>query len=268
MSDRQITYLPPKRLQPYPQNARTHSNRQIGQLARSIQQLGFIAPIIVDEDHVILAGHGRWLAALRLGLRKVPTIIIGGLSAEQKGAYRLADNRLVEKAGWDRATLALELSELAPLLVEAGLDVDLTGFEPAEIDLLMDDHVDREDDPADEIPTIEKATVSRRGDLWLLDRHCLLCGNACEAADVCKLMGRERAAMVFADPPYNIRVSSIQGRGRRKHANFVMASPGPIAAQGCDRQQAGAKACRQACAPGDCKDLAPKAPPPEHLRPA
>src|ERR1700730_3918858 len=105
MSDRQITYLPPKQLRPYPQNAHTHCNTQIGQVARSIQQLGFIAPIIVDEDHVILAGHCRWHAALTLGLRKFPTIIIGGLSAAQKRAYRLADNRLVEKAGWNRATL-------------------------------------------------------------------------------------------------------------------------------------------------------------------
>jgi DNA modification methylase len=224
MSDRQITYLPPQQLRPYPQNAHTHGNTQISQVARSIQQLGFIAPIIVDEDYVILAGHCRWLAALKLGLRKVPTIIIGGLSAEQRRAYRLADNRLVEKAGWDRATLALELSELAPLLGEAGLDIDLTGFEPAEIDLLMGDHVDREDDPADEIPTIEEATVSRRGDLWLPDPHCLLCGNACEETDMRKLMGRERAAMMFADPPYNVPVPSVQGRGRRKHPNFVMAS--------------------------------------------
>jgi DNA modification methylase len=224
MSDRQITTLPPKRLRPYPQNAHTHSNKQISQIARSIQQLGFIAPIIADENYVILAGHGRWLAALNLGLGKVPVIVIGGLTAEQKRAYRLADNRLVEKAGWERATLALELSELAPLLIEAGLDIDLTGFEPAEIDLLMADHVDREDDPADESQPIAETVVSRAGDLWLLGGHRMLCGNSCETADMSRLMGRDRVAMTFSDPPYNLAVKSIQGRGKRKHAEFAMAS--------------------------------------------
>src|SRR3954447_21865645 len=181
-------------------NSRTHSKKQIAQIPRSIRQYGFTAPIIVDEDHVILAGHGRWLAAKQLNLQLVPVVVLSGLSDAERRAYLLTDNKLNENSGWDRSALALEIKELAPLLADAGLDIDLTGFEPAEIDALMGDLVDPDQDPADELPDLHHRQISRRGDLWRLGRHRLLCGDAREGSDWRKLMAGEAAAMVFGDP--------------------------------------------------------------------
>ena len=211
-------------LRAHPANSRTHSKKQIAQIARSIGQFGFTAPIIIDENSVILAGHGRWLAARHLKLAHVPVVVVSGLSDAARRAYLLADNKLVENAGWDRGALAGELKELAPLLMDAGLDIQLTGFEPAEIDILMGDLVDSEEDPADKLPGIARTPISRRGDLWCLGKHRLLCGDAREAPDVAKVMGGQRAAMVITDPPYNVAISSIQGRGKIKHREFVAAS--------------------------------------------
>jgi DNA modification methylase len=151
-------------------------------------------------------------------------VVLSGLSDTQKRAYLLADNKLAEKAGWDRATLAVELNSLAPLLEGAGLDISLTGFEPAEIDSLMGDLVDSEADPADQPPPLAAEPVSRAGDLWLLGPHRLLCGDAREASHFRTLMGSDLAAMVFADPPYNVCIRSVQGRGKIKHGDFAMAS--------------------------------------------
>jgi DNA modification methylase len=212
------------KLRAHPANARAHSKKQIGQIARSIRQFGFTVPIIVDENNVILAGHGRWLAAQHLGLPLVPVVVLSGLSDAERRAYLLADNKLVEKAGWRRGALALELKELAPLLADAGLDIELTGFEPAEIDALLGDLVDREQDPADELPVLAKQPVSRTGDLWVLGPHRLLCADARQGRDVRKLMGGECAAMVLTDPPYNVPISSVQGRGKIRHREFLAAS--------------------------------------------
>jgi DNA modification methylase len=212
MPANQIEEVSTRTLRAHPSNSRTHPHKQIRQLARSIEQFGFTT------------GHGRWLAAQQLGLPSVPVVVLSGLSDAQKRAYLLADNKLAEKAGWDKATLAVELSSLAPLLEEAGLDIELTGFEPAEIDTLMADLVDPEADPADEPPPIAKEPISRAGDLWLLGSHRLLCGDARQNADFRKLLGTDHAAMVFADPPYNVSVRSVQGRGNIKHDDFVMAS--------------------------------------------
>ena len=211
-------------LRAHPANTRTHSKKQIAQIARSIRQFGFTAPIIIDENNVILAGHGRWLAARQLELSNVPVVVLSGLGDAERRAYLLADNKLVENAGWDRGALAVELTELAPLLADAGLDIELTGFGPAEIDALMGDLIDPEQDPADELPVIGGTPISRRGDLWQLGEHHLLCGDAREASDVAKLMGGQSAAMVITDPPYNVAISSIQGRGKIKHRDFVAAS--------------------------------------------
>ena len=127
----QIQQLPIRDLKPNPKNVRTHSRRQIGAIGKSIKQAGFITPIIADENGVILAGHGRWQAANQLRLRTVPVITVSGLSDVERRAYVLADNKLAERAGWDRPALALELNALAPLLAEHGLEIQLTGFEPA-----------------------------------------------------------------------------------------------------------------------------------------
>jgi DNA modification methylase len=149
---------------------------------------------------------------------------VSHLSEAEKRALVLADNKIAENAGWDREILAAELGDLARLLPQANLDIEITGFEAPEIDRLMGDLVDGEDDPADDVPKLTEEPVSRRGDLWLLGRQRLVCGDATSAADVETLMAGERAAMVFTDPPYNVRVASIQGRGNIKHREFVSGS--------------------------------------------
>lgn len=197
-----------------PTNARTHSKKQIAEIAQSIKEFGFAVPIVADEQLVILAGHARYDAGRLLGYRSVPVVILSGLSAAKRRAFVLADNKLAEKAGYDRQALAVELDQLAPLLAEEGYDIALTGFEPAEIDSLVGELVDREDDPADELPEVASQAISRIGDKWQLGAHRLLCGDATKEADVRKLMGRKCAVMVFTDPPYNVRISSVQGRGK------------------------------------------------------
>jgi DNA modification methylase len=213
-------------LRAHPANAHAHSKKQIAKIARSIRQFGFTAPIIVDENNVILAGHGRWLAAQHLGLDLVPVVVLSGLSDTERRAYLLADNKLVEDAGWDRAALALELKELAPLLADAGLDIHLTGFEGVEIDQLLIDFEEDAADPEDSIDPkwLKDGVASKPGDLWVLGDHRLLCGDARSAADIACLMASCRADMAFLDPPYNVRIAGVVGRGKTKHSEFAMAS--------------------------------------------
>ena len=219
MPTHQVRTLSVNELRPHPNNARTHSKKQVRQIADSIACFGFTSPILTDENNTVLAGHGRLAAAKLAGIETVPTLVVSGLTEAQKRAYVLADNKLAEKAGWDRNTLAVELDNLAPLLSEIGLDVSITGFEPAEIDILLGDLSDPEADPGDEPPTLATESVSRIGDVWLLGarRHRIICGDARNASHFRKLMGGGRAAMVFADPPYNLTVNAIQGRGKIKH---------------------------------------------------
>jgi DNA modification methylase len=220
----QIKLVPLRDLKPSTRNARTHSKKQINQIANSIQRFKWTYPILVDDNGEIICGHGRWQAAIHLGLNKVPVIVMSGLSDAEKRALALADNKIAANSGWDRAVLAAELGELATLLPECNLDLEITGFEPAEIDALMGDLVDRERDAADDIPHIEQIPVSRKDDYWELGENRLLCGDATTVAQLGALMGRNRAAMVFADPPYNVRIASVQGRGKIKHREFASAS--------------------------------------------
>lgn len=203
---------------------RTHSKKQIRQIANLVLCYGWTYPILIDEDGVIICGYGRYLAALELGLKEVPTIIMSGLSDAKKRLLTIADNKIPTNAGWDYPVLAAELGELAILLPECQLSIELTGFEAAEVDSLMSDHLDSEREPSDVIPETESRAVSQTGDLWTLSKHRLLCGDSREPGHVKKLMGTTRAAMVFTDPPYNVRVSSVQGRGKIKHREFVAAS--------------------------------------------
>jgi ParB-like chromosome segregation protein Spo0J len=202
-------------------NSRTHSKKQIRQIANSIRRFGWTYPILTDENNIILAGHGRYDAALQLGLREVPIIVLSGLNDAEKRALALADNQIATKAGWNRQLLAEELGELARLLPECNLDLEITGFETAEIDSLLGELVDPERDPADEVPPPQKTAISKIGDLWELGPHKLLCGDAKSAADVRRLMGAEPAKMVITDPPYNVPIKQVQGRGRIKHADFA-----------------------------------------------
>jgi DNA modification methylase len=209
-----------------PRNARTHSKRQVQAIAESIKAFGFTNPVLVDDDDMILAGHGRFQAAKLLGLDAVPAIRISQLTEAQKRAFVLADNKLSERAGWDRELLAVELGELAVMLPDLGLSVDLTGFEVGEIDAILTDvEEDKAASRGDEVIPLPEKPVSRLGDLWVLGRHRLLCGDARDPAALRALLGNEPADMVFTDPPYNVRIDGhVLGKGRHRHAEFAMAS--------------------------------------------
>jgi hypothetical protein len=223
---REIEFVPLDLLKRNPRNARTHSKKQIRQIADNIAAYGFTAPVLIDENSLLLAGHGRLEAAKLLGLKKIPAFRLNGLSETQKRALLLADNKIAANAGWDRERLAIELPELAELLIDEGLDLSITGFEPAEIDQLVTDFEENSADPADTIQNnwLSVVPVSQPGDLWQLGPHRLLCGDARYAANLECLLGDEQAAMAFLDPPYNVRVGSVVGRGRIKHGEFAMAS--------------------------------------------
>jgi ParB-like chromosome segregation protein Spo0J len=166
MKHREIALVSVRKLRPNKRNARTHPQKQIRQIQSNYRRFGWTSPIIVDEKNVILAGHGRYEAALQLGLLEVPVIVVEGLNDAEKRALALADNKIAENAGWDRKRLAEELTELANLLPECNLGLDITGFAPAEIDGLLGDLVDPELDPADEVPSPKDRSISKIGDLW------------------------------------------------------------------------------------------------------
>jgi DNA modification methylase len=214
----------PGSLRTNPRNVRVHSKKQIRQIVNSIKAVGFVGAVIIDEADLVLAGHGRLRAAQLLGMALVPTLTLAGLSEAQKRAFILADNKIGENAGWNRELLVKEFGELAPLLEPLNWDLTLTGFEPAEIDAMIADLGAEKPDPADIPPAIEKVAVSRAGDIWILGRHRLFCGDARSESDLDRLMRGEQAVMVFADPPYNVRIADVQGRGRIKHPEFAFAS--------------------------------------------
>jgi DNA modification methylase len=222
----EIEFVHVDTLRPNPRNAHTHSKKQTHQIADSIVACGFATPVLIDENSMLLAGHGRLEAAKLLGLERIPAIRLHGLSEAQKRVLLIADNKIADNAGWDFERLAIELPELEELLIAESLDISITGFEPAEIDQLVSDFEDDTADPADDIQTDwhSLAPVSRPGDLWQLGSHRLLCGDAREPANLDRLLGDEQAAMAFLDPPYNVRVRSVVGRGRIKHDEFAMAS--------------------------------------------
>src|SRR6187551_1192967 len=163
-----VNLLPLDILKPHPRNARTHSKKQIRQIADSIVAYGFTVPLLADESLMTLAGHGRLEAAKLVGLSEVPVIVLEGLSEAKKRALVLADNKIAENAGWDRERLAIELPELAELLIDQKLDISITGFAPVEIDQLASDFEEETADPADglEGAWISTAVVTKPGDLW------------------------------------------------------------------------------------------------------
>ena len=221
-----IEVLPLRGLRPAQRNPRTHSKKQIRQIADSMRRFGFINPLIVDDCGRIMAGHARAEAAKLLGLSQLPVIRLSHLTETEVRAYLLADNKLAENAGWDRELLAIELEELRIALPEVGLDIGITGFEPGEIDSIMIDFQDGQTNPADEISSSEAETaVARKGDLFVLGRHRLLVGNARDERYFAQLMQGEVADMAFLDPPYNVKIDGhVGGRGRIKHREFAFAS--------------------------------------------
>jgi hypothetical protein len=221
--DRRIELLPPNGLIPYEGNARTHSKKQVRQIADSIIKFGFNNPVLIDDDGGIIAGHGRVAAAKLLSLAAVPALRLSHLSEAEKKAYIIADNRLAELAGWDREVLAIELQGLTDL----DFEVEVTGYETGEIDIVLADPDDAKAEaaaPEDEVPEPHQGPItSWLGDVWVLGKHRLLCGDARDADAYHRLLDGQKAEFVFADPPYNVAVEDVY-RGSIDHREFAMAS--------------------------------------------
>lgn len=204
----QIEHLPIDGLIPYARNSRTHSPEQVAQIAASIREFGFTNPVLIDADGGLIAGHGRVMGARQLGLSTIPCIRLGHLTDAQKRAYVIADNKLALNAGWDDELLALELKDLQAM----DYDLALTGFDLGDIDELLAslDAMPEGETDADAVPEVKAEAVSQPGDIWLLGKHRIMCGDSTDAAQVAVLMGGGVADMVFTDPPYNV---AYEGRG-------------------------------------------------------
>lgn len=252
MAKLSIKYISTATLVPYANNARTHSEEQIGQIAASIREFGFNNPVLIDEGNNIIAGHGRVLAAQRIGLDKVPTVCLAHLSDSQRQAYILADNKIALNAGWDFDKLSEEIQALADM----EFDISVVGFNEAELESLlsMDDTLPpgevrhefqppepkpekkpaevvssglTDDDQAPE-PDEEDEPVVQRGDVFRMGDHRLMCGDSTQPGEVALLMLGSRADMVFTDPPYNVSIKGLGSGGDNtvigKHGEFMMAS--------------------------------------------
>ncbi|MEO3476017.1 ParB/Srx family N-terminal domain-containing protein, partial [Roseomonas sp. CAU 1739] len=195
-------------LVPYARNARTHSDEQVAQIAASIREFGFTNPVLTDGANGIIAGHGRVLAARKLGLDEVPVIELAHLTPAQRRAYVLADNKLALNAGWDEDLLRLELTELQ----ELGFDLDLTGFDADEIAGFLADPTTGLTDP-DDIPPLPEAPVSQLGDVWLLGRHRLACGDCTDPAVVAAVLRSVRPHLMVTDPPYGVATTPSGATG-------------------------------------------------------
>lgn len=222
MTNLQIQTIQLTDIRTYKNNPKLHNRAQVAKIRESIRQFGFINPVLLDENLEIIAGHGRLAAAQDMGMRDVPAIILSHLTDAQKRAYRIADNKLTELGKWSIELLNLEFSELSNLNLDFNLEI--TGFETAEIDLILDG--DGASDPkADVVPALtDEDHRCHRGDIWKLGRHTIVCGDALMAESYAAIMGDERAQMVLTDAPYNVKVKSIGSMGKIKHDEFAMAS--------------------------------------------
>ena len=214
--------VPVASCKPLGRQTRKHPPQQVRKLAASLGRFGFVIPILIDRDNRVVAGWGLVLAARQRGLDEVPAIVVTDLSEAELRALRLALNRITEDSAWDREALALEFSEILDLAPE--LDLEVSGFEMGEIDVILDGGgLDEED----ELPQIDTALapVCRLGDLWVLGEHRLFCGDALQAESYARVLGTEQADMMFADPPYNVPIAGhASGLGAVKHSDFAMAS--------------------------------------------
>ena len=193
---------------PYVRNARTHSEAQVAQIAASIREFGFLSPILVAEDNTILAGHGRLAAALKLGLKKVPCVKENHLTETQKRAYIIADNKLSLNAGWDSELLAVELSELEG----ADFNLDLLGFDEAELSGIFDADKDVSDDDFDVEKELEEPCFSKTGDIWTLGKHRVICGDSTNSSTFEKLLGETKVNLVCTDAPYFVNLENASGK--------------------------------------------------------
>ena len=222
--DLNVQQIELEQLVPYARNARTHSESQVAQIAGSIAEFGFVNPVLIGGDNIIIAGHGRVMAAKKLGLQTVPTIKLDHLTENQRRALVIADNKIAENAGWDEELLRLELQNLA----DEDFDLDLLGFDDVELDDLLTSLDDDEAAALDEnIPEVQENPVSRTGDIWIMGEHRLLCGDSTSEADMKKLMAGELADMVFTDPPCNVNYGDtakdkLRSKGGAKAGRKIM----------------------------------------------
>jgi DNA modification methylase len=217
-----IELVPRASLIPNPRNARTHTDKQIHQIAASIRRFSWLVPIVVDDKNQIAAGHGRWLASAVLQMELVPIIRVKFLTEADRRAFTLAENRIAELSGWDDDLLAEELR----FLLEDGFELEITGFSTSDLDFAIVDEAPPSEPEMIELRDPSKEAVSRPGDLWLIGpHHRLFCGDSRDVASFETLLGDERAKLVFADAPYNVPIDGhVSGNGRAHHREFEMAS--------------------------------------------
>lgn len=201
----EITYRKVGELVPYVNNARTHSDEQVAQICASIREYGWTNPVLIDENGMIIAGHGRVMAAQRMKMEQVPCIVLSGLTEAQKKAYVIADNKMALNAGWDDEKLKLELENLK----ELDFDLELTGFDSDELDQLLSiDDIEELPEDIDDVPEPPKEAKSKLGDIYKLGNHRLMCGDSTKLEDIEKLMDGKKADMVFTDPPYGMNLDT------------------------------------------------------------
>jgi DNA modification methylase len=220
---RQLISVKIGELKANPTNPRKHSRQQVRAIATSLDAFGFNAPILIDRDKNVIAGHGRLEAAKLLGYSHVPAISLEHLDPQRARAYMLADNKLTDRSQWDDGKLAVHLKELSELALD--FEIEATGFELPEIDLRIQSLDGSDIDTTDEFDSLSGPATSQAGDLWILGDHRLYCGSSLETASYERLLQSERAAAVFADPPYNVRIEGhVTGNGTTRHREFAMAS--------------------------------------------
>ncbi|MGY4472306.1 hypothetical protein ACVWWK_008015 [Bradyrhizobium sp. LB9.1b] len=222
-SDLRVEYVSPQDLRPNTTNSKGHPKRQVEKITKSIERFGFANPVLISDEMEIIAGHGRVQAAKKLGLSLIPAVRLTCLTAAERLAYSLADNRLAEFSRYDRKQLAIQLKQLQRL----GFDeVEVTGFSVDDLDIRLDQPAELNGHPVgpdDELPTPAKGVVSHRGDLWKLGRHYLLCGDPTSATDVRRLMRGQRAQAVFLDPPRCLATGGFSGRDGHFDPDVAMA---------------------------------------------
>ena len=212
-----IERWPLARLIPHVRNARTHSEEQVAQIAGSIAEFGFVNPVLVGDDGIIVAGHGRVMAARKLGLSEAPVIVLSHLTPVQRRALMIADNQITTNSGWNEEMLAAELATLK----EDAFDLDLLGFGDAELDRLLAMELEPEDD-ADEVPDPPVDPISRPGDLWICGEHRVLCGDATLLSDIEAVLGGELADVCFTDPPYNVNYANGSDKKRSSRKRPIL----------------------------------------------
>ncbi|MBU6141380.1 MAG: site-specific DNA-methyltransferase [Proteobacteria bacterium] len=204
---------------PYSKNARLHSEAQVAQIAASIIEFGFTNPVLIDGEKGIIAGHGRLMAAKKLGLKEVPVVVLDHLSETQKKAYIIADNKLAENARWDEEILASELADLK----NEDFNLDLIGFEDQELEKIFANLYEKENEQeTEEIPENPEKPISKSGDIWLIGKHKLICGDSCKTETYQALLGDELADMLFTDPPYNVDYgNTMKDKARGNNAKIL-----------------------------------------------